>query len=133
MADNAATTLSALEQMLGPYAFGSLELTERPGTESQGWPGLIFLSNYVYMTPEELTALKTSPSDEVIYREVMLPHEIGHQWFGDEISWATYHEQWLMEALANYCALMLLERTHPADVQSVLETYRRLLATKSKS
>jgi hypothetical protein len=133
MADNAAATLSAFEQMLRPYAFGSLELTERPGRESQGWPGLIFLSNYVYMTPEELTALKTSPSDELIYREVMLSHEIGHQWFGDEISWASYHEQWLMEALANYSALMLLERTHPADVQSVLETYRRLLATKSKS
>ena len=133
MADNAAATLAAFEQMLRPYAFGSLELTERPGRESQGWPGLIFLSNYVYMTPEELTALKTPPSDELIYREVMLSHEIGHQWFGDEISWASYHEQWLMEALANYSALMLLERTHPADVQSVLETYRRLLATKSKS
>jgi aminopeptidase N len=110
-----------------------LELTERPGPDSQGWPGLIFLSNYVYMTPEELKALHTSPAEELIYREVMLRHEIAHQWFGDKISWASYHEQWLMEALSNYCALMLLERTRPADVEVVLDAYRRSLAARSRS
>jgi hypothetical protein len=133
LADHAAETLSALQQMLGPYAFTSLELTERPGTDSQGWPGLIFLSNYVYLKPDEIDALKIEPIDKLVYKEVMVPHEIAHQWYGDKISWASYHEQWLLEALANYSALMLLERKHPADAQAVLDDYRSLLAFKSKA
>ena len=62
----------------------------------------------------------------------MMPHELAHQWFGDTVSWASYHEQWLMEGLANYCSLMLLERTRPADAKLVLQTYRESLASKSK-
>jgi aminopeptidase N len=62
----------------------------------------------------------------------MMPHELAHQWFGDKVSWASYHEQWLMEGLANYCSLMLLERTRPADVKVMLQTYRDWLASSSK-
>ncbi len=133
LTDRAAETLTALQQMLGPYPFTSLELTERPGNDSQGWPGLIFLSSFVYLRPDQLDALRLEPLDTLIYKEVMMPHEIAHQWYGDKISWASYHEQWLLEALANYCALMLLEQPRPGDEQTVLEGYRRLLALKSKS
>jgi Peptidase family M1 domain len=132
IADEAADTLTALSQMLGPYPFSTLSLTQRPGMESQGWPGLIFLSSYVYLSSAEREALKLSSSDNVLFGEVMMPHELAHQWWGDQVSWASYHEQWLMEALANYCALLLLERSKPQDVQLMLETYRSFLATKSK-
>ena len=133
LANRAAETLAELQQMLGPYPFSSLALTERPGGDSQGWPGLIFLSNYVYLRPDQLQALKIEPIDRLMYLHVMMPHEVAHQWYGDKISWASYHEQWLLEALANYCALMLLERNDPADVQTALQDYRQLLALKSKS
>ena len=62
----------------------------------------------------------------------MMPHEVAHQWFGDRVSWASYHEQWLLEAIANYSSLMLMEQRRPNDVQVMLSTYRQLLATKSK-
>jgi len=132
LADEAAETLTALSQMLGPYPFTTLSLTQRPGMESQGWPGLIFLSSYVYLTSAERASLKLSASDNVLFGDVMMPHELAHQWFGDQVSWASYHEQWLMEALANYCALLLLERSRPEDVQLMLQMYRSLLAAKSK-
>ena len=122
----------AYSQMLGPYPYSTLSLTQRPGMESQGWPGLIFLSSYVYLTAEERAALKLPVGDDVLFAEVMMPHELAHQWFGDQVSWASYHEQWLLEALANYCALLLLERSKAADVQLMLDTYRSFLATKSK-
>ena len=132
LADRAAETLNALSQMLGPYAFSTLSLTENPSPESQGWPGLIFLSSYAYLQPEQLQAMNLSPADVIIYSEVMMPHELTHQWYGDRVSWASYHEQWLLEALANYCSLLLLERSRPADVQLTLENYRQILASKSK-
>ncbi len=132
LAEKAAETLTAYSQMLGPYPFSTLALTQRPGMESQGWPGLIFLSSYVYLTSAERQALKLPLADNVLFGEVMMQHEVAHQWWGDQVSWASYHEQWLLEALANYCALLLLERRDPADVQLMLQNYRTFLATKSK-
>ncbi len=132
LAERAATTLSSLSQMLGPYAFSTLSLTENPSAESQGWPGLIFLSSYAYLQPEQLRAMNLSQADAIIYSEVMMPHELAHQWYGDKVSWASYHEQWLLEALANYCSLLLLERSQPADVQLTLENYRQILASRSR-
>ena len=132
LADKAAETLTAYAQMLGPYPYSTLSLTQRPGMESQGWPGLIFLSSYVYLTAEQRAALKLPIGDNVLFGEIMMPHELAHQWYGDQVSWSSYHEQWLLEALANYCALLLLERSKPADVQLMLETYRSFLAAKSK-
>lgn len=93
---------------------------------------MIFLSSYVYLTSKQREAGHISPPDNVLFGEVMMPHEVAHQWFGDRVSWASYHEQWLLEAVSNYSALMLLEDRRPADVQVMLEAYRQLLATKSK-
>jgi len=132
LADRAAQTLAAESQMLGPYPFNALSLTENPSAESQGWPGLIFLSSYAYLQPEQLRAMNLSQPDAIIYSEVMMPHELAHQWFGDQVSWASYHEQWLMEGLANYVSLLLLEKTQPADVQLTLENYRQILASRSR-
>lgn len=132
LAEKAAETLLAYSQMLGPYPYSSLSLTQRPGMESQGWPGLIFLSSYVYLTSAERAALKLPIGDNVLFGEVMMQHELAHQWYGDQVSWASYHEQWLLEALANYCALLLLERDKPEDVQLMLQDYRSMLAAKSK-
>ncbi len=132
LADHAAATLTDLAQMLGPYPFSSLSLTENPNPSSQGWPGLIFLSSYAYLSHQQLETINLTPLDRVIYSEIMMPHELTHQWYGDEVSWASYHEQWLLEALANYCSILLLERTRPEDVQFLLEGYRQILGKESK-
>jgi hypothetical protein len=132
LAERAAETLTAEAQMLGPYPYGALSLTENPSAESQGWPGLVFLSSYAYLQPEQLRAMNLSQADAVIYSEVMMPHELAHQWYGDQVSWASYHEQWLLEGLANYISLLLLERSQPTDVQLTLENYRQILASRSR-
>ncbi len=132
LATKAADTILSLEKLFGPYPFSSLALTQRPGADSQGWPGMIFLSSYVYLTSAQRAEQHISPADNVLFGEVMMPHEVAHQWFGDRVSWASYHEQWLLEAIANYSALVLMEPRHPADVQMMLQAYRLLLAAKSK-
>src|SRR5271166_3191477 len=64
LANRAAETLSDLATLLGPYPFSSLSLTENPNANSQGWPGLIFLSTYAYLSPEQLEAIKITPQTE---------------------------------------------------------------------
>jgi len=132
LAKRAAASITSLESMFGPFPFSSLSLTQRPGQDSQGWPGIIFLSSYVYLTSEERAAAHVPQADSVLYAEVMMPHEVAHQWFGDRVSWSSYHEQWLLEAIANYAAIMLVEPRRPADAQLILQAYRDLLVRKSK-
>jgi hypothetical protein len=132
LARRAAEIITQLDEMLGPFPFSSLALTQRPGPDSQGWPGIVFLSSYVYLTPEERAVAHVGPADNVLYASLMMPHEVAHQWFGDRVSWASYHEQWLLEALVNYSAILLLEKTSPSDAQVMLQAYRQLLASKTK-
>ena len=42
-----------LRSRFGPYPYSSLALTQMPGDVSQGWPSLIFLSSFSFLTPQE--------------------------------------------------------------------------------
>lgn len=43
-----------------------------------------------------------------------LPHEIAHQWFPGEVTMASESDAFIAESLAEYCALLYLERILPA-------------------
>ena len=67
----------------------------------------------------------------VLYGDLMQTHETAHQWWGGVVSWGGYRDQWLLEALANYSAMMLLERSHPDDLRTALDYYRNQLLRKT--
>jgi aminopeptidase N len=101
---------------------------------SQGWPTLIYLTSAAFLSYEERQKeLNMNAFQQVIYGQVMLPHEAAHQWWGDLVGWRSYRDQWLVEALADYSAMMLLELKHPENVQFVLEAYRRDLLFKNEA
>lgn len=132
VADNGARAVEFFSQRFGPYPYSSLELTQMPGRVSQGWPGLVFLSSYAFLTPEETLDLSASPLQGALNR-LTLPHETAHQWWGDLIGWRSYRDQWMFEALANYSALMMMETEKPTEVRLILEKYREDLLEKNKN
>ena len=131
VADKAAQAVEFFAQRFGPFPYNSLELTQMPGQMSQGWPGLIFLSSFAFLTPAEEADLHLDPL-QAAFRRLVLPHETAHQWWGDLVGWRTYRDQWIVEALSNYSALMLLETQNPAEFQKVLDGYRADLLQKNK-
>ena len=131
VADKAARAIGSFSQWFGPYPFGSLALTQMPGDLSQGWPGLVFLSSYAFLSPQEQTDLRLDP-DRALLSSQVLAHETAHQWWGDLVLWSSYRDQWLVEGLANYSALMVLEQQNPAQFRQVLEVYRKDLLSKNK-
>ncbi len=123
IATDSASIVNFLEQHLGPFPYHALSISEVPGGVSQGWPGLVYLSSAAFSK----TKLGAEPRTEfarIVAEHLMLPHEIGHQYWGDNVTWRSYREQWIMEALANYCALMFLEQRDPEVPRSVLSYYR---------
>jgi hypothetical protein len=126
----AGQALDFYAQYFGPYPYSGLMLTQFPGRISQGWPGLIFLSSYAFLNPEELKQVDSDPISRLSVQQ-LIAHETAHQWWGDLVTWNGYRDQWVMEALANYSAMMLLESRDPAAFRHLMQRYRDELLTKA--
>jgi len=131
VADRAAKAVDTFSRWFGPYPYSSLSLTQMPGELSQGWPSLVFLSSFAFLTPQEQIDLKLDPVTRELSRQVLI-HETAHQWWGDLILWKSYRDQWISEAVANYSAFLILERQNPAQFHQVMEKYRNDLLSKNK-
>jgi hypothetical protein len=114
----------------GAFPFTELSITQMPGFVSQGWPGLIFLSSYSFLNQRQQEQLQLGNGHQLSSEEV-IAHETAHQWWGDLVTWNSYRDQWIMEGLANYSALMLVESYDPARFREIMQNYRDELLTKN--
>jgi hypothetical protein len=133
VAEQAARTVNFLSARIAPFPFPALTLSQMPGGDSQGWPTLVFLSSYAFLTPEEKAALRWGPYEAALYGRLVLAHEVAHQWWGDTVLWQSYRDQWLLEALANYSALLQIESEDRRAFDVILEQYRQELLRKAPS
>jgi len=134
----AADISSALEFMaskFGPPALPHLTIAPIPGTFGQGFPGLIYLSTLSYLNklPGSAEGLRgaRAESAEMFYQDLLQVHETAHQWWGNRVDSAGHRDNWLMEALANYSALLYLEKARGSHLVGLaLDSYRNALLTK---
>jgi aminopeptidase N len=52
-------------------------------------------------------------------------------WWGDVVFWRSYRDQWLVEALSNYSALMMIEKENPDNFRISLDRYRHDLLSRT--
>ena len=131
VARSSAKTIDYLSSKIGSFPYSSLALTQMPGNYSQGWPGLVFLSSYVFVPEQQRPKIPDEEFDRILFNDLMLAHETAHQWWGDAVLWAGYRDQWIAEGMANYCAMMSLETEHPAEFRAILTFYRKQLTAKN--
>ena len=131
VAESAAGAIQYFAARFGPYPYGRLSLTQMPGRESQGWPGLVFLSSYAFLNNAEREQLHFEPFRRLLQQQIPA-HETAHQWWGDLISWRSYRDQWFSEGLANYCSLMMVQEKDPAGFREIMDRYRLDLIRKNK-
>jgi hypothetical protein len=131
----AAASAYAIEffaRRYGPFPYSDLEVVQMPGALSQGWPGLIFLSSTSFLTADEKSELHLTPVEKMLIGQV-ISHETAHQWWGDLVMWSGYRDQWIVEALANYSSMMVLESENPAQFRAAMEKFRDDLLLKNKA
>ncbi len=131
VASAGARAIQYFSDRFGPYPYSHLALTQMPGRDSQGWPGLVFLSSFAFLTDQEREQLHF-PRYRILLQQSIPAHETAHQWWGDLVTWSSYRDQWLSEGLANYCALMMLQEKNPSGFHEVMEKYRADLVEKDK-
>jgi hypothetical protein len=132
MASGVAAALEFMASKFGPPALPHLTVSPIPGTFGQGFPGLIYLSTLSYLKNPATMRGATSPTANMFFEDVLQAHETAHQWWGNRVTTGTYRDNWLMEALANYSALLYLEKrrgTHALEL--MLDSYRDVLLAKS--
>lgn len=110
----------------GPSGLKTLEVAPVPGKFGQGFPGLIYLSTLAYVQAPGFDQRQT-----LFFGDLLQAHEAAHQWWGNVVTSAGYHDDWIMESLANYSALMFLEKKKGVKVlDGVLQNYRADLLAK---
>ena len=109
-----ATDVSACFQyfsgLFGPPALNALTVSPIPGTFGQGFPGLVYLSTVSYLDPLERPANTRSASLQTFFSDLMEAHEVAHQWWGNVVVPRSYQDEWLLEGLSHYSALLWIEK-----------------------
>ncbi|HEX5760389.1 MAG TPA: M1 family aminopeptidase [Thermoanaerobaculia bacterium] len=101
IAETVTGSLAYYEELFGPYPLDHLTVVTSPRSFSQAMLGFVTLSNLMMADLDWLQALLGLED-----RRTIVAHEIAHQWWGHMVGWASYRDQWLSEALANYAALL---------------------------
>jgi hypothetical protein len=133
--EEAKAVLKAYEEWFGAYPFEKLTIVQRQWPSSGGHsPASFVVLNDLPRSIDGLMVTKAdNPVDLSRWREAVLAHEIAHQWWGQGVAGATYHDQWLSEGLAQFAAVRYLKsRLGPDAHASALKKFARWTTRKAK-
>jgi hypothetical protein len=134
LASEVASAMDFMASKFGPPTLAHLTVSPIPGLFGQGFPGLIYLSTLSYLKQLPHTVMNPSEQQELFFADVLQAHETAHQWWGNRVATASYRDGWLMEALANYSALLYIEKSKGArSMDLMLDTYRTRLLAKNEA
>jgi len=120
------------ETFSGPFPFRTLSVSQIPGAFGQGWPGLLYLSTFSFLSPEAQHRAGLSSAGQQAFTDIVPYHEVAHQWWGNVVGWSSYRDQWIDEAIANYLALLFADSRKPSEhaLRVWLGRYRKQLEEK---
>ena len=131
VAEDVASAMEFYRARFGPPPLNHLEVSPVPGRFGQGFAGMLYLSTLSYLPVSARPLSLMTPYEQAFYSELLRAHETAHQWWGNVVTSASYHHEWLLESLANYSALLFLEsHKGPKFTDTVLDEYRRELVAK---
>lgn len=94
-------SLQYYEETFGPYPLDDLTVTTASRGFSQGMLGFVTLSDLVLNDLGMWNRFFGLPD-----RRLVVAHEVAHQWWGNQVGWTSYRDQWISEAMASYAALL---------------------------
>ncbi len=128
------SSIHFLEQYSGPFPFRHLGVSQIPGSFGQGWPGLLYISTYSFLSPEAQRRAGLNSNAQELFSQIVPFHEAAHQWWGNVVGWSSYRDQWINEAIANYLAFLFADSVKNPNhtLHSWLERDRKRLLTRDE-
>jgi len=127
--------LNFYKRKFGPYPYEKLTVVRRIWPTSGGHsPASFIIINELPNIPGKRRLVsRPSPVDFSRWNEYFVAHEIAHQWWGQAVTWKTYHDQWLSEGLAQFSSILYLkEKYGEKDFSSIVKTLSGWVKKKSK-
>jgi len=107
------------EAIYGPFPYEQLHLAQMAPQLNFGQapPGFVQLSGAFFLSQARL---------ESDFVHGLFAHEIAHQWWGNQIGWASGDDVWLSEAFAEYASgIFVNEYQGPKRFQRTLQEWRQ--------
>ncbi len=96
----------------GPLPFKRLNIAQQTACNyGQSWPGLVWLPICSFYDVTVRHQLGLDWSDN-IYWDVVTPHEVAHQWWGQMVGFESYRDQWMSEGFADFSASLFLQSAY---------------------
>jgi hypothetical protein len=130
----AEVSVQLFSDYFGPAPFKRLAVTQQTACNyGQSWPGLVWLPIcYLYdTTVREQLGMEFHNYG---YWKVVAPHEVAHQWWGHEVGFNSYRDQWMSEGFADMSASLytqLIEK-NPKKFIEFWNDERTLLLERNK-
>ncbi len=133
LAHEVDSSIRFYEAYSGPFPFRRLSVSQIPGTFGQGWPGLLYLSTYSFLSQEAQERAGLNSTGQKHFTDIVPYHEVAHQWWGNVVSWSSYRDQWIDESIASYLSLLFADSQKNSDhaLHNWLDRYRKRLIYKS--
>lgn len=128
IADECAAAFAYFLRRFGEPSMPVTVISPVPGAFGEGFPGLVYASTLSYFERGDQMLQGLSTDRQRFYSDLLRPHEIAHQWFGNVVHVELDRDAWLMEALATYSSLLWLEeRRGTGERNAALDEFRQNL------
>jgi hypothetical protein len=127
--------VSFYERTFGPYPYEELTVVHRlwPVGGGHSPASFVVLNELPRSVDSRLPINPSSPVDLSRWKEYFVAHEIAHQWWGQGLTWRTYHDQWLSEGMAQYATVLFLGEKHgERALNGILEKFCQWTNTYSR-
>ena len=96
----------------GQLPFKRLNLAQQTACNyGQSWPELVWLPICAFYDTTVRHHLGLDWQDN-IYWDVVTPHEVAHQWWGQMVGFRSYRDQWMSEGFADFSASLFLQNAY---------------------
>jgi hypothetical protein len=118
----------------GPLPFKRLAMTQQTACNfGQSWPTLVWLPICSFFDGTVRHELGLDFGDRG-YWKIVAPHEVAHQWWGHDVGFGSYRDQWMSEGFAEMSAslfIMAVEK-NPKKFIEFWDDERYLLTERDK-
>ncbi len=131
IADESSDAFRYFLGLFGEPAMPVTVVSPVPGGFGQGFPGLVYASTLSYFERGDRPLRDLSGDAQRFFADLMRPHEIAHQWWGNVVTSQMDRDTWIMEGLATYSSVLWIEhRKGIAERNEVLAAFRQNLLRK---
>jgi len=110
-ASQGSAAIQVYSDFFGKLPYDHVALTEQSACDfGQSWPMLVYLPICAFWDLTIQQRLGLLDHNASYWKEVT-PHEVSHQWWGQEVGFSSYRDQWMSEGFANFSVSLYLAAT----------------------